>query len=61
MREKKGKEKSEREGCRAFLWLGGQDREDLRVLLERGEKQRRFRGFDRESRGEKQKRGYRER
>ena len=43
MRE--GAEREKREGkiragsCRACLWLGGQDREDSRVLLERGEKE----------------------
>ena len=31
----KGEGKIRAGGCRAFLWLGGQDREDSRVLLDR--------------------------
>ena len=40
----KGEGKIRAGSCRAFLWFGGQDREDSRVLLERGEKQRSFLG-----------------
>ena len=56
-REKGEEKKSEqKKSCRAFLWLGGQDREDSRVLLERGEKQRSFLGGEEKNRAFSRKR-----